>query len=98
MQAIGDISLAAQWKSVDIPVLVVYGTASPVTTARQNQYLAEMINSFHPGRATYVEVPGMGHDFGRYESMRDYHQHHQEPHPFHAGVIEVVMKWLDAQS
>jgi uncharacterized protein len=68
MQAIQDINLGAQWKNVDVPVLVIYGTSSSVTTARQNQYLAETINRLHPGRATYVEVPGMGHDFARYES------------------------------
>ena len=46
-----------------MPVLVVSGTGSTVTTARQNRALAELINKWHPGRARYAEVEGMGHDF-----------------------------------
>ena len=66
MHQIGDLSLGKQWKQVDNPVLVIYGTADPVTSADEGRYLAELINSFHPGRASYVELAGMGHDFGRY--------------------------------
>jgi uncharacterized protein len=94
MQAIQDINLGAQWRNVDVPVLVIYGTSSSVTTARQNQYLTDTINRLHPGRATYVEVPGMGHDFARYESQRDYHRHYQEPHPFHTGIFDAVFTWM----
>jgi pimeloyl-ACP methyl ester carboxylesterase len=98
MQAVADISLGRQWKNADFPVLVIYGTASPVTTARQSQYLAELINRFHPGRATYAEVPGMGHDFGRYDSQKDF----LDPapgaeHPFHTGLMDVVLGWVDGQ-
>jgi pimeloyl-ACP methyl ester carboxylesterase len=97
MQAVADISLGKQWKEADFPVLVVYGTASPVTTAHQSRYLAELINSFHPGRATYVEVPGMGHDLARYESQKDYlNRLPDAPHPFHTGLIEVMVRWMDA--
>jgi pimeloyl-ACP methyl ester carboxylesterase len=96
MQAVQDINLAAQWKHLDVPVLVVHGTSSSATTARQNQYLAETINRLHPGRATHVEVAGMGHDLARYESMRDYHFHFQEPHPFHTGILDAVMPWVEA--
>jgi pimeloyl-ACP methyl ester carboxylesterase len=97
MQAVADISLGRQWKQADFPVLVIYGTASPVTTARQNEYLAEIINRYHPGRATYVEIPGMGHDLNRYESQKDYHQSAGSGgHPFHTGLLDVMLKWLDA--
>lgn len=98
MQAVADINVAAQWKNADMPVLVVFGTSSPVTTAYQNRYLATVINSFHPGRAAYVEVPRMSHDFARYESMAEYLQRDPaKPHPFHEGLLEVVLPWLDRQ-
>jgi pimeloyl-ACP methyl ester carboxylesterase len=97
MQAVGDISLGKQWKGAKFPVLVVYGTASPVTTAHQNRYLAEIINRYHPGQATYVEVPGMGHDLGRYETQKDYMQRagSAAQHPFHMGLMEEMMSWID---
>jgi pimeloyl-ACP methyl ester carboxylesterase len=62
-QAVADISLGKQWKDADVPVLVVWGTGSTVTSARQNRALTELINRWHPGRARYAEVEGMGHDF-----------------------------------
>ena len=98
MQAVADISLGKQWKATNFPVLVVYGTASPVTTAHQNRYLAEMINRYHAGHATYVEVPGMGHDLGRYESQKEYLERAAGaiPHPFHMGLIDEMVKWMDA--
>jgi len=94
MQAVADISLGKQWKYADFPVLVVYGTASPVTTAHQSRYLVELINRFHPNRATYVEVPGMGHDLAKYESQQEYMER-TAPHAFHSGLIEVMLTWID---
>jgi uncharacterized protein len=96
MQAVADISLGQQWKGADFPVLVVFGTASPVTTAGQNQYLAELINRYHPRRASYVEVPGMGHDLNRYESQADYTENYNSSnHTFHTGLIDALMTWID---
>jgi pimeloyl-ACP methyl ester carboxylesterase len=96
MQAVADISLGKQWKAADFPVLVVYGTASPVTTARQSEHLAETINKWHPGRAEYKEVKGMGHDLGQYESQLAYLQRKPgEQHPFHQGLVEVMTKWME---
>jgi pimeloyl-ACP methyl ester carboxylesterase len=61
LQQIADLDLAVEWKKVDVPVLVTWGTSDPTTTAEESTYLVTMINSFHPGRATYAEFPGMGH-------------------------------------
>ena len=97
MQAVADISLGRQWKGADMPVLVVYGTASPVTTAEQNRYLADLINRMHPGRATYTEVVGMGHDLARYENQREYMTRSAgPPHPFHTGLLDAMFRWLES--
>ena len=97
MQAVADISLGRQWKDATFPVLVIYGTASPATTAHQSHYLVDLINRFRPGSATYAEVPGMGHDLARYESQLDYLDRAQGvPHPFHSGLIDVMMGYLDS--
>jgi len=97
MQAVADISLGKQWKQSEFPVLVVYGTASPVTTAHQSRYLVELINRFRPGSATYAEVPGMGHDLARYESQQDYLDRvASAPHPFHTGLMDVILNWMDS--
>jgi pimeloyl-ACP methyl ester carboxylesterase len=61
LQQISDVNLAAEWKKVDVPVLVTYGTSDPTTSVDENQYLVTVINSFHPNRATYAEFRNMGH-------------------------------------
>ncbi len=97
MHQIGDVSLARQWKSVDIPVLVIYGTSDPATSADEGRYLAELINSFHPGRAGYVELPGMGHDFNLYDSQREFlgrRGDSEKPYPYDEELSKVVLKWL----
>lgn len=97
MQQIGDINLATQWKQIDAPVLVIYGRSDPATSADEGRYLVDMINSFHPGRATYFEIAGMGHDFGRYSSQIDYLDRRKspKPHPFDDELLTVVFSWLE---
>ena len=70
MQQAAALSLAEAWKGVDAPVLVVYGTSDYRTSAQEHQYLADMINSRHPGRATFVRVEGMDHGFAQAPSQR----------------------------
>jgi pimeloyl-ACP methyl ester carboxylesterase len=50
-----------EWKKANVPVLVTFGTSDPTTSAEESRYLINMINSFHPGRAEYMEFAGMGH-------------------------------------
>jgi uncharacterized protein len=98
MQQIGDLSLGKQWKSVDVPVLVIYGTSDPATSADEGRYLVELINSFHPGRATYLELPGMGHDFAMYDSQLEFLTRRNDsakPHPYNQEFLHALLKWLN---
>jgi alpha-beta hydrolase superfamily lysophospholipase len=96
MQAVADISLGRQWKGTGFPVLVIYGTASPVTTARQNQYLADLINRWRSGSARYVEIQGMSHDLNRYKSPGDYLDRAAAGGDgFHTGLLDVMLPWLE---
>ncbi len=96
LHQIGDISLGAQWKNVDIPVLVLYGTSDPATSADEGRYLTSLINAVHPGRATYVELPRMGHDFALYDSQLDFMNRTAgaKPHPYDDEALAVILKWL----
>jgi uncharacterized protein len=96
LQQIADLDLAAEWKNVDVPVLVTWGTSDPTTTAEESRCLVEMINSFHPGRATYGEFPGMGHGIDLSPSPRAWleaihkHQHGE----FDQRFLDRVEAWL----
>ncbi len=99
LQQIGDIDLAAEWKKVDVPVLVTWGTSDPTTSAEESHYLVDMINSFHPGRAAYAEFPGMGHGLDLSPSPRAWleavrkHQHGE----FDQDFLLQVESWLSGQ-
>jgi pimeloyl-ACP methyl ester carboxylesterase len=97
MHQIGDINLAKQWKQIDAPALVIYGTSDPATSADEGRYLVDVINSFHPGRATYAEVAGMGHDFGKYSSQSEFLDRRKDPnpHPFAEELLPVILGWLN---
>lgn len=96
LQQIGDLDLAAEWKNVDLPVLVAYGTSDPTTSAEESHYLVGMINSFHPSRAEYMEFANMGHSLDRSPSPRAWleaiHQHKQGP--FNQEFLERISNWL----
>jgi hypothetical protein len=55
-----------------------------------------MINSFHPGRASYVELPGMGHGLDLWPSQRAWLEgiHKKQHMPFDTEFLEQVKKWL----
>jgi pimeloyl-ACP methyl ester carboxylesterase len=97
LQQIADLDLAVEWKKVDVPVLVTYGTSDPATWAEENHYLVDMINSFHPGRASYLEFPGMGHGLDLVPSKRAWLENirKHEHGPFDQEFLKQVADWLD---
>jgi pimeloyl-ACP methyl ester carboxylesterase len=96
LQQIADLDLAAEWKKVDLPVLVTYGTSDPTTSAEESRYLVNMINNFHPGRAEYMEFDSMGHGLDLAPSQRAWlesirkHQHGA----FDVDFLEQVANWM----
>lgn len=96
LQQIGDLDLAAEWKKTDVPVLVTWGTSDPLTSVEESRYLTDMINSFHPSRATYQEFDGMGHDLTLWPSQKAFleslgKKQHAE---FDAQFLERIGDWL----
>jgi pimeloyl-ACP methyl ester carboxylesterase len=97
LQQIADLDLAVEWKKVDVPVLVTYGTSDPATWAEENRYLVDMINSFHPGRASYIEFSGMGHGLDLVPTKRAWLENirKHEHGPFDQEFLKQVADWLD---
>ncbi len=97
MQQAAGLSLGAAWKGSAAPVLVLYGTSDYRTSAQEHQYLADMLNSFRPGRATFVQIEGMDHGFARAPSQRASLERTQGGQPqevFHPQVLDEVQRWM----
>ncbi|HEY7402671.1 MAG TPA: alpha/beta hydrolase [Candidatus Angelobacter sp.] len=96
LRQIAALDLAAEWKNVDLPVLVTYGTSDPTTSAEESRYLVQMINSFHPSRAEYMEFAGMGHGLDRALSPRAWLEsiRKQQHGEFDSDFLNRVVSWM----
>jgi pimeloyl-ACP methyl ester carboxylesterase len=93
MQQWADVNVAAAWKAIDRPVLIVYGESDFVSTIADNGYFVEMINAFHPDRATLKPIGGMDHGLNRAASMSESFGR-KGPGEFNAAIVDVVIGWL----
>jgi uncharacterized protein len=99
MQQWAALNLAEEWKRVDAPVLVLYGTSDYISTVADDPYLADLINSFHPGRATLKAVPGMDHYLTKAASMEESMKRTTGIYgEFEPAVLDAVREWLTQQS
>jgi pimeloyl-ACP methyl ester carboxylesterase len=96
LQQIAGLDLAAEWKKIDVPVLVTWGTSDALTSADESQYLTNMINSFHPHRATYAEFKDMGHGLNIWPSQKAFLESSgkKQDAPFDTEFLQRVASWL----
>jgi pimeloyl-ACP methyl ester carboxylesterase len=96
LQQIAGLDLAVEWKKIDVPVLVTWGTSDALTSAEESRYLTDMINSFHPHRATYEEFKGMGHGLDLWPSQKAFFESlgKKQDAPFDAEFLQRAADWL----
>jgi pimeloyl-ACP methyl ester carboxylesterase len=98
MRQVVALNLAETWKAVDAPVLVIYGTSDFLTSLDEHQYLVDLINSFHKGRATLAAIEQMDHFLARAKTMRESMRRigdEQARDEFQPAILERVRDWLD---
>lgn len=98
MQQLVELNLAETWKKVDAPTLIVYGSSDFLTSAKEHEYLRDMINKFRPGKAVYVEIPAMDHYFVQVatqsDSLRNLLTPPATPPPFVERALTEISNWL----
>lgn len=96
LQQVVNLNLAATWKNINAPVLVIYGTSDYLTNDEEHQYLTKMINTFHPGKAKYVRVENMDHFMERAASQRESMEKVKkgEDGEFNPGILNEMQNWL----
>ncbi len=96
MQQWAALDITAEWKRVNVPVLIVQGETDYVATVADAPLLRDIIESFHPGRATLALIPGMDHFLTRAESMKASMTAPTEE--FEPRVLQSVQAWLASQA
>jgi pimeloyl-ACP methyl ester carboxylesterase len=80
-QQLQALNLGQAWQQVDAPVLVIHGAADTIMSRADSSAIAEIVNQAHPGRARYVEIPGMDHLFT--VNMK-----------FHSELVPLILDWM----
>ena len=98
MQQWAALNLAEEWKRVASPVLIVYGTSDFISSIADDPYLADLINSFHPGHATVKAIAGMDHYMTKAATMEESLTRTPGTRTeFEPAVLEVIRAWLNQE-
>jgi pimeloyl-ACP methyl ester carboxylesterase len=99
MQQWAALNPAEEWKKVDAPVFIVYGTSDYISTIADDPYLADIINSFHPDHASLKAIPQMDHYLTRARSMAEsMNRAANATVEFEPAVLEAVREWLSQRA
>lgn len=98
MQQLTALNLAETWKKVAAPTLIIYGSSDFLTSTKEHEYLRDMINSFQPNSAAYIEIAGMDHYFERAATQRESVQRLNNPPQTPPQLVEQALteisNWL----
>ena len=102
LQQIADLNYAKLWKQFGGAVLVIYGSSDFVTSADEHRYIAATVNATHPGKGTFVEIPGMDHYLSKRasqaESLRSATTPGSPPAEYCEAFTDTILSWLKRQA
>lgn len=90
---INDRNMAKVWANLDAHVLALMGEYDLRTSAFEHEYIADIVNFHHPGRAEWKELPRMDHGFALHVSLaksatNEFHG------PFGHQVVLETVEWM----
>lgn len=60
-QQVADINIRSEWAKTKAKVLALHGSSDFVSSANEHKEIAELVNKYNPGNATYVEIAKADH-------------------------------------
>jgi pimeloyl-ACP methyl ester carboxylesterase len=60
-QQVADVNIGELWMNTKCNVLAMHGASDFVSSANEHKLIAETVNRYHPGQATYIEIPDADH-------------------------------------
>lgn len=91
-QQAGKADIAKSLESFDGKVLSMWGEADIVTSSTGHQWIAEVVNRKHAGKATYMMLPGLDHNL---RSVAGNAAANQEVSPI---IIDKLNEWIRSKS
>lgn len=95
-QQVADINIRELWMNTKAKVLAMHGTSDFVSSATEHRQIAETVNRYNPGNATYVEIAKADHWSLLTENDLESSMHRQtELNPL---PLTTSIQWLKANS
>lgn len=60
-QQVADVNIRTLWMNTKAKVLAMHGASDFVSSSIEHKLIAETVNKYHPGNATYIEIPNADH-------------------------------------
>jgi pimeloyl-ACP methyl ester carboxylesterase len=80
-QQLQAINLGEAWQKVNVPVLVMHGSADNVMSDADSRAIADIVNRAHPGNARYMAIEGGDHILSTHNKLQD-------------SVIPAMLDWM----
>lgn len=101
-QTLNDVNIAEIWSKLDCNVLAAWGeTDIQVLNDFSHRELVRMINTYHPGNATFLELTDTDHNFLVIPTMEESYQRNADgslgsifPTHFNSEVVLEFHKWM----
>jgi pimeloyl-ACP methyl ester carboxylesterase len=95
-QQVADVNIRELWMNTKGKVLAMHGSSDFVSSATEHKLIAETVNHYNPGNATYIEIANSDH-WGLFaeSEMASYSHQQTELNPF---PLTTSIKWLKANS
>jgi pimeloyl-ACP methyl ester carboxylesterase len=95
IQELDEINLTQQWQKVEAKVLVMWGRGDYVSSRGDHQLILEIVNHYHPGNASYVEIDA-DHWFEKAATFEESHARRRAntPGEFNPAALAEMQAWL----
>lgn len=101
MQEVAALNIAEPWSRINVPVLVLYGTADFVTAEAEHRRIVDMVNAARPGSVSFQILQGMDHHLelmGTPQEAYDRRVKRHEDGPYAKELSIDVLAWLCART
>lgn len=103
LQELQDVPFTKAWKEAGAYTLVMYGEADvQAIDADGARLVTDIVNHYHPGKATFALVPRTDHGFTEVGTRQDYRRlmdsgqyEAMAPTHFNQQVVKLIADWMD---
>lgn len=97
VRQVARLNIIEPWAQLNVPVLAIYGTADVITERADHERIAGVVNTAHPGSASFVAIEDMSHLLEVATSPKNAATAYVDgtPQPYDEELSKVIIEWLN---